>query len=68
MAKNKKKIKACEDMIEMLQEEHLQADMYLDELQDDNEADISKLEIELEGIENDIQIYLSDLRKLKAVK
>lgn len=66
MAKNSKRIKECEDMIEMLQEEHLQADMCLDGLQDDSEAGISKLEDELEGIEDDIQVYLSELKKLKA--
>lgn len=68
MTKNKKNIKECEDMIEMLQEEHLQADMYLDDLHDDSEAGISKLETELEAIEDDIQVYLIELKKLKAIK
>ena len=40
--------------------------MQLDGLQDDSEADISRLENELEGLETDIQIYLFEIKKIRA--
>jgi chromosome segregation ATPase len=61
-------IKEYENLIEMCQDEHFQADMYLDNLQEDNEKEISKVENELEAIENDIQIYLTEIKNLKAKK
>ena len=50
----------------MLQDQHHQLAMYFDNLPDDSEAGINKLESQMEELEDDIQYHLDEIKKLKA--
>ena len=60
------KIEQHENEIEMLQDQHFQLANYFDNLPDDSEAGINKLESQMEELEDDIQYHLNEIEKLKA--
>ena len=65
---NKKKIDEFQNLIDQLSDQHFEVEMGLENLQDDSEAGITNLEREMEGIEEDMAIYVAEIKKLKAMK
>lgn len=65
---NKKKIDEFQNLIDQLADQHFEVEMGLENLQDDSEAGITNFEREMEGIEEDMAIYVAEIKKLKAMK